>query len=119
MASQPLLNYLLTRRKRSALSQEEVAFLLGVLSSAQICRYERLLREPSLQTALAFEVIFNCPVSELFPELFAQIQTEVASRATELETKDIGGNSNDTIARKRKTLDAIISEKLKNKFKRK
>lgn len=42
MTSQPLFNYLLTYRKRSALSQEEVAYLLGAQSGAKVCRYERL-----------------------------------------------------------------------------
>ena len=77
MASRPLPNYLLSNRKRSALSQEEVAYLLGAQSGAKVCRYERFFREPGLQTALAFEVIFDRPVSELFPGLFQQMQMEV------------------------------------------
>lgn len=118
MASHPLLNYLLTHRKRSALSQAEVALLLGVLSGAHICRYERLLRDPSLQTALAFEIIFDCPVSEIFPELYAKIQTEVVSRAAKLVKKEVIGNSIEVIKRKQQTLDAIVSRAAKPKLKK-
>src|SRR5687768_14402819 len=94
MAVQYLFNLLLKYRKRSALSQEEVAFLLGVQSGAKVCRYERFLREPGLQTALAFEAIFGCPVSELFPSLFAKAQKQVRARAKKLEQKEFHGISN-------------------------
>ena len=109
MASQPQLNYLLTHRKRSALSQEEVAFLLGAQSGAKVCRYERFLREPSLQTALALEVIFDRPVAELFPELFAEIEAGVMDRAVEMQEKEFTGKSSGLIARKRQTLESITS----------
>jgi hypothetical protein len=46
-------NYLRSNRKRLALSQDEVAFLLGALSGTKVCRYERFVRTPSLETALA------------------------------------------------------------------
>jgi transcriptional regulator with XRE-family HTH domain len=82
-----LPNYLLSNRKRLALSQEEVAFLLGAQSGAKICRYERFAREPSLKTALAFEAIFQRPASELFGGLYQKVQQEVAARAKTLTHK--------------------------------
>ncbi len=118
MATQYLFNLLLKYRKRSALSQEEVAFLLGVQSGAKVCRYERFLREPGLQTALAFEAIFGCPISELFPNLFAKAQKEVRARAKKLEQKAFRGNSRRLIARKRQVLAEIASSGLKNRTKR-
>src|ERR1022692_2737361 len=57
MTSPQLPNHLLSNRKRLALSQGEVAFLLGTESGAQVCRYEQFDRQPSLETALACEVI--------------------------------------------------------------
>jgi len=72
-------------RKRSALSQIEVAYLLGTQSAAKVCRYERFVREPGLQTALAYEVVFGVPVSVLFAGLFEQTERDVTSRARALE----------------------------------
>ena len=63
------LNYLRMYRKRLALSREEVALLLGVYGmdkGIKVCRDENLAREPSLQDALAYEVIYGKPVKELF-----------------------------------------------------
>jgi transcriptional regulator with XRE-family HTH domain len=79
-----LPNHLRAHRKRSGLSQDEVAFLLGAHSGAKVCRYERFIREPSLQTALAYEAVFQRPASKLFPGLYRKIEREVAARAEAL-----------------------------------
>lgn len=117
MAAQYLFNLLLKYRKRSALSQEEVAFLLGVQSGAKVCRYERFLREPGLQTALAFEAMFGCPISELFPSLFAKAQRKVKARAKKLERKEFRGNSTRLVARKRQVLAEIASREIRKQSK--
>lgn len=46
-----------------------------------MCRNERFVREPSLETALAYEVIFQQPIRELFRGLFRKIEKDVAARA--------------------------------------
>lgn len=116
MPLQYFLNYLLTYRKRSALSQEEVAYLLGSRSGAKVCRYERFFREPGLQTALAYEVIFDRSVSELFPALFEKAQMEVRARAKKLEAKASGVNSTRLAARKREALASILSREVKGEL---
>ena len=84
MASPQFSNYLLSQRKRLSLSQEEVAFLLGNMGGAQVSRYERFDREPSLETALALEVIFQRSASELFEGLYHKVEEEVVARAKTL-----------------------------------
>ena len=81
MPSPQLSNYLRANRKRLALSQDEVAFLLGTRSGGKVCRYERFVRQPSLETALAYEAIFRRSVSELFPGLYQNVERAVAKRA--------------------------------------
>ncbi len=87
-------NYLRANRKRLALSQDEVAFLLGTKSGAKVCRYERFVREPSLETALAYEAIFKRTVSELFPGLYQKVEQEVAARAKTLAERTDRRKSN-------------------------
>jgi len=107
MASPQLPNYLLSHRKRLALSQDEVAFLLGAESGAKVCRYERFAREPGLQTALAYQAVFRRPVSELFGGLYREIEKKVASRAmTLLERVDQGKRKAQTV-RKQEVLAAM------------
>ena len=72
------------------MTQEEVAFLLGVKGEdrgVKVCRDERFAREPSLATALAYEVIYQSPVRELIAGMYEQIEREVAARANILRLR--------------------------------
>jgi transcriptional regulator with XRE-family HTH domain len=104
MTSPQLPNYLLANRKRLALSQAEVAFLLGTENGTTVCRYERFVRAPSLETALAYEAIFKRSVSELFPGLYQKAEHEVAARAKALVERTGQAKSNQRAARKCKAL---------------
>ena len=81
MSSSQLQNYLVSNRKRLSLSQDEVAFLLGTQSGSKVSRYEHFASNPTLETALAFEVIFQRSASELFGGLYQKIEQEVMERA--------------------------------------
>jgi transcriptional regulator with XRE-family HTH domain len=107
------LNLLRARRKRSALSQREIAFLLGAHNGSKVSRYEQLTREPELKTALAYEVIFKCPVSELFPGLFKKVKAVVQERAKVLAKRALQGNSKSLLAQKRKSVANIINQEKK------
>jgi transcriptional regulator with XRE-family HTH domain len=74
-------NYLRTYRRQAGLSQAELAFLLGCRDGAQISRYERRTRQPSIRVVLGLEVIFRIPVRELFAGRFDQIRCTTAERA--------------------------------------
>jgi len=113
MSLPQLPNYLRSNRKRLALSQGEVAFLLGVHSGAKVCRYERFTCEPSLETALAFEVIFQRSASELFGGLYQKVEREVAARAKMLAERTIGRKPNQRTVLKRQAL-ANIADKYLN-----
>jgi len=87
-----LPNYLQTQRKRLSLSQEEVGFLLGLAGlnkGTKVCRDENYAREPSLQDALAYEVIYGRPVRELFAGRYQQAQQNVAARAKILNFRKV------------------------------
>jgi transcriptional regulator with XRE-family HTH domain len=111
MSSNPLPNYLRSNRKRLALSQDEVAFLLGAGNGAKVCRYERFDREPCLETALAFEAIFQRPARELFSGIYQKVEGEVASRAKTLGDRQGNGESNPKTNRKRQMLMDIAGRR--------
>jgi hypothetical protein len=106
-----LPNYLRANRKRLALSQDEVAFLLGrhgESKGAKVCRDERLVRQPGLETALAYEAIYQKPVRELFAGVYQQVEREVAARAKVLTYRK-DGKPNRTTAHKRQVLARLAS----------
>ena len=109
MTSSQLPNYLRANRKRLGLSQDEVAFLLGTQSGAKVCRYERFVREPTLETAFAYEAIFQRPARELFGGIYEKIEQEVAARAKTLTYKTDRQKPNRQTAHKRQTLIDIAA----------
>ena len=116
MASDRLSNYLLSHRKRTALSQTEVAFLLGLQNGTKVCRHERFALDPDLQTALAYEAIYQRPISELFPGLVEKTQDDVRSRAKMLAGKALHSNTRSLTIRKRQSLSAILSARFKDQL---
>lgn len=110
MTSTPLPNYLLANRKRLALSQDEVAFLLGTNSGAKVCRYERFVREPNLKTAMAYEAIFQRSVSELFGGMYRKAEQDVAERAKILIERPRPTKTTPQAIRKREALTGLASK---------
>lgn len=105
--SKTLENYLRAHRKRTGLTQDEVAFLLGSKSGTKVSRYEKFRRTPTLQTALALTVIFDAPTRELFAGLRQQIERATTARAAEL-IKDLRSQPQDrATARKLAVLRTI------------
>ena len=92
--SQPrsLPNYLRTYRKKTGLSQREMGILVGYKSGHQISRHERFSSRPPLASAIAFEVIFQTPIAELFPGVHGRIKKEVERRLDSLK-KQLGDKS--------------------------
>ncbi len=76
-----LSNYLRTHRKRSRLSQAEIAYLLGCRDGAKVSRYERKVREPGLRTILALELVFGIPARELFAGIYDEVKETAVRRA--------------------------------------
>jgi len=81
-----LPNYLQTNRRRASFSQEEVAFLLGMTGidkdrANKVSRDERFARVPTLEMALAYELIYGKPARDLFAGMYEEIARGVAARA--------------------------------------
>jgi len=93
-----------SHRKRSGLTQEELGFLLGLKKHSTVSRYEAGDRDPDLRTALAYKLLFDSDLRELFPGLFGEIRAEVARRARGLSEQIRGGEDNRKAAFKLKKL---------------
>src|SRR5947199_1868319 len=80
----PLQNYLRTYRRRSFLSQDEVAFLLGASTGTRVTRHEGANRIPKMETALGYEVLFGVPLRDLFAGETHKVETVIRKRLPEL-----------------------------------
>lgn len=80
----PLLNYLRSYRQKSALTQDEVAFLLGGSHGSTITRHEEYLRVPSLTTALRYSAVHREDPRILFAGRFKEEERLVKAQAQKL-----------------------------------
>jgi DNA-binding XRE family transcriptional regulator len=64
-----LVNYLRVHRKKAGLSQRELGLILGYGGKNSIYRHESFNSVPPLLMAFAYEILFQEPLSELFPGL--------------------------------------------------
>ena len=73
-------NYLRVYRRRAGLSQDEMAFLLGAKEGAKVSRYERFARTPTIDTAYAYEVVFQDVPSEMFGGIYDKVERRTRKR---------------------------------------
>ena len=85
-------NCLRLHRRRSGLSQQEVAEALGTKDRGAISRYERGHHLPPLSIALGLELMFVVPVAELFSGLREGISAAIEERLAMLE-EELGTRS--------------------------
>lgn len=73
-------------RKRWALSQDELADLLGI-SQAHVCRIEgsEAAKTTKLETVLGLQVIFGRAPRTLFNTLYEAVEDAVMARAAQLD----------------------------------
>lgn len=99
-------NYVRTNRQRHALSTDDLAELVGQGSATAISQYECGSRPPTLEVALALQVVFGMAPRELFPDLFAKVESDVMGRAAGLYDKLQDMADRRSVAR-RELLDAM------------
>jgi transcriptional regulator with XRE-family HTH domain len=87
MTNQSSGSYLRTHRKRSGLSQHEVARVLGIENGGLVCRYELGHHLPPLLVALGLEALFQVPISQLFRGLGETVTQTVEDRLLSLGTE--------------------------------
>lgn len=118
MLHNKLPNYIRTYRKRSYLSQDEVAFLLGCKDGAKVSKYENFSRGPRPETVFAYEIIFGVPVRELFAGIYRKVERDVSRRAQLLVRKTSAATPDSMTGRKLRALRAISGPKNAPKKKR-
>lgn|ERR1035441_11063245 len=112
MPASKLPNYIRTYRKRSCLTQEDVAFILGSKSSANVSRHERFKQTPDLQTLLAYEMLFRTPVRHLFGRTHQEVEKKLKHRIRLLVRKLLRAGHGRGITKKIETLTAFLGEQV-------
>jgi transcriptional regulator with XRE-family HTH domain len=90
MPADPLDNYLKMFRRRSGLTQHEVARLLGCRSGSKVGRYELSRRKPTFETMLGYEVVFRVTLAHLFAGDYRHFLTRARKRARAIKRELVG-----------------------------
>ena len=77
-------NFLRLFRKRSPLSQEDVAFLMGFPDISNVSRYEKSQRAPSIEFLLVYHHLFNTPIESFFEHHSEGVILELSSKIDDL-----------------------------------
>ncbi len=85
MTIEQIANYLRSHRRKSGLSQRELAHIVGYITQAPVSEHERSVAIPALLIALSYEIVFRVPISELFPALYRTVETNVEEQLTSIE----------------------------------
>ena len=64
-------------RKRAGYLQKWVAAMLGQRAPSMVSAYEKGSKLPSFETAIKLELVYQIPLSELFPNLYSELAREV------------------------------------------
>lgn len=85
--SEAYRSFLRSYRRRSGLTQSELAYLVGLSDGSCVSKFECLRREPDLKTAMACEVILQVSAQDLFPDTARKVELQVRQRADVLYQK--------------------------------
>lgn len=107
-----LADYLKAYRKRSGLSQEELAFLFGAETDSVVWLYEHGLRTPGLVNLVTYEYVFQVSSRELFAGIYEKVGKETDARAKKLLTLINRKSLTSGHARKSSFLNAILSREV-------
>ena len=85
-------NYLRSYRKRSPLTQSDVAYLMGLQDYGTISRCEKGQRRPSVELLLVYHHLFNAPIESFFEhqseEMLLDLKKRMESLIYDLKKRD-------------------------------
>lgn len=99
--------YLRALRRKSTLSQADVAFLLGTSTGTRVSRHETGQCIPPLEVVLAYAVMFDAAIDEIYHEEAARIVKHIRTRAR-IRHESLAHGANSPLSRERRAALAEI-----------
>ena len=85
MTKEVVGNYLRAHRRRVGLSQRHLGILVGYGHGHAVSKHERAKSAPPLIIALAYEIVFEIPVGQLFTGFRSVVRQSVARNMADLK----------------------------------
>lgn len=97
-------------RKRTALSQEELAVLMAVENGWSVSRFERGERIPTLEGLIALEIVYEQPIQKIFAGVAEGVRENIAVRAAALLESTSDAKVDQRLAKKLAVLSRLAHE---------
>ena len=108
MSSPHRLFYLYSFRKRSYLTQTDIAFLLGLPDRSIVAKWEGGKHSPNLETIILYHLIFDIPHDTLFHESKENFAEKIIARIKELTEVLSNGPADKNLRQRIQYLDSIL-----------
>lgn len=83
--TEQMVNHIRIHRRKSGLSQAELATILGTLGPVGISRHEQSATLPRFLVAVGYEIVFRVPMPDLFPGAYETLRLDIEARLLDLE----------------------------------
>jgi len=80
-------SYLRYHRKKTGLTQRDLAQLIGSVGPRQVARHENSQRTPSIRVAIGYQIVLRTAIAELFPGLVESLSGGIEQRLAEMEAR--------------------------------
>lgn len=84
MTKEVMGNYLRAHRRRCGLSQRELGILVGYGHAHAVSKQERSKNAPPLLIAMAYEIVFEIPIGQLFTGFHSEVARSVKENMQDL-----------------------------------
>jgi transcriptional regulator with XRE-family HTH domain len=85
-------NYLGVYRKKSTLTQTDIACVMALPDYSSVSRWENGIRKPNIQALLVYHLLFNTKIEDFFirqkSELVPMLAKKISERIRELQAMD-------------------------------
>ena len=75
------------QRRKSGLTQRELAEILGTIGDRQVARHENSHAMPSSLVVIGYEVVFQASAEQLFPGAYETVRQGIEQRLAEMERR--------------------------------
>jgi hypothetical protein len=82
-----MASYLRSHRKKSGLSQRELADILAMLTEEQVARHERSVATPAFLVGIGYQIVFKQPIERIFPGFYLTVQDGIEFRLAQMEAE--------------------------------
>lgn len=97
-------------RRKSALTQSDVAFLMNLPDGCNISRYERGERTPSFDMIVIYQLLFDIRIESLFQHQNSRLQSELLTRIKQLIENLRPNQKIPKVSQRIKFLESIFSK---------